>query len=87
MDVYHVGFGMFRVKHHRGQCGNIYIAFIHVYELQEQRDTLVVEDDPLLVPLAPHQKLTGISMASKSMSQIERQEDKVAENTSNKRKW
>ncbi|GJY67117.1 hypothetical protein Tco_0469355 [Tanacetum coccineum] len=33
MDVYHVGFGMFWVEHHHGQCGNIYIAFIHV-ELQ-----------------------------------------------------
>ncbi|GJV15322.1 hypothetical protein Tco_1360645 [Tanacetum coccineum] len=28
-DVYHVGFGMFWVEHHHGQCGNIYIAFIH----------------------------------------------------------
>ncbi|GJX47435.1 hypothetical protein Tco_0272625 [Tanacetum coccineum] len=30
MDVYHVGFGCCGLEHHHRQCGNIYIAFIHV---------------------------------------------------------
>ncbi|GJS29522.1 putative reverse transcriptase domain-containing protein [Tanacetum coccineum] len=72
----------------------IYLIFIHLRSMTTVNQGMSVEEIERVVAQRVANAIEAIAiyetktnMARKSMSQTERQEDKVAENASNKRKW